>query len=354
MLKDAEVRARRWVEEVFNDRRLAAADEIFSSAHVLHDPMTGGVPRGPEGMKRFAEIYHRGFSDVRLSIDDLFSGGDSVAGGEKVAVRWTGRGTHDGPLLGLAPTGRQVSASGTTVHRVVDGRLAETWFTWDNTQLMHSLSADFEELRASRARIVQAGDAERRRIERDLHDGVQQRLVSLVLRVKLERRKAAGGAGVQADRGEALLDHVERELGDVLVELRTLVSGILPPVLADRGLAAAVEELSARVPVAVDVEEMPAGRLPERVEVAAYFVVSEALANVAKHAGATRASIRVSRRDGHAVVEVADDGAGGANAADGSGLRGLADRVGALDGRLEIDSPPGHGTRITAEIPCGS
>ena len=349
MLEDAETRARRWVEDVFNGRRLGAADEIFSADHVLHDPVTGGVPHGPEGMKRFAGLYHRGFSDVRLSITDIFAGPD------RVAVRWDGQGTHDGPLLGLAPTGRRVTASGTTIHRVADGKLAETWFTWDNTHLMRMLTADVEELRASRARVVAASDAERRRIERDLHDGVQQRLVSLLLNLKLGRRRAAGGHGEGAEAtSRALLDAVQGELEQALAELRTLVSGILPPVLADRGLAAAVEEVSARAPVRVDVEEMPAERMPERVEVAAYFVVSEAIANVAKHAGASRAAVRVSRRDGRALIEVADDGAGGADPTAGSGLRGLDDRVAALDGRLEVESAPGMGTTIRAEIPCAS
>jgi signal transduction histidine kinase len=135
--------------------------------------------------------------------------------------------------------------------------------------------------------------------------------------------------------------------------VRNLAAGILPPVLRDLGLAAAVGELAAHSPVPVEVRAMPAQRLPASVEVAAYFVVSEALANVVKHAGARRAMVRVTRDDAHAVVEVADDGVGGA-ARDGSGLCGLADRVGALDGRLELSSPPGVGTLLRAEFPCAS
>ena len=221
----------------------------------------------------------------------------------------------------------------------------------ENERLDVELRARLEELRASRARLVEAGDAERRRIERDLHDGTQQRLVSLLLNLKLARRKAGGQPESGSDNG-ALLDEVERELGQALAELRTLASGILPPVLSDRGLEVAVEELATRSPVAVEVEEMPRERLPERVEVAAYFVVSEALTNVAKHAEASSASVRVAGYDGRAVVEVSDDGVGGVKLADGSGLRGLADRVGALEGRLELDSPTGRGTTIRAEIPC--
>ena len=220
----------------------------------------------------------------------------------------------------------------------------------ENERLDAELRARLEELRASRARIVEAGDAERRRIERDLHDGAQQRLVSLLLNVKLARREAGRERAEKASG--ALWDEVEGQLRQALSELRTLASGILLPVLADRGLGAAVEEITSRSPVPVEIEQMPAERLPERVEVAAYFVISEALANVVKHAEASKASVRVAGGD-RALIEVSDDGAGGVTLEDGSGLRGLADRVGALEGRLELDSPAGRGTTIRAEIPCG-
>jgi len=219
----------------------------------------------------------------------------------------------------------------------------------ENERLDAELRARLEELRASRARIVEAGDAERRRIERDLHDGAQQRLVSLLLNVKLARREAGRERAEKASG--ALWDEVEGQLRQALSELRTLASGILLPVLADRGLGAAVEEITSRSPVPVEIEQMPAERLPERVEVAAYFVISEALANVVKHAEASKASVRVAGGD-RALIEVSDDGAGGVTLEDGSGLRGLADRVGALEGRLELDSPAGRGTTIRAEIPC--
>jgi signal transduction histidine kinase len=222
----------------------------------------------------------------------------------------------------------------------------------ENERLDAELRARLEELRASRARLVEAGDAERRRIERDLHDGVQQRLVSLLLNLKLARRRAAGERAGDEEANEALWDDVEGELTTTLAELRTLVSGILPPVLADRGLGVAVEEITSRSPIPVEIAQMPAERLPERVEVAAYFVVCEALTNVAKHARATRTSVRVVRDDGQALIEVSDDGVGGVQLGDGSGLRGLADRVGALEGRLELDSIAGRGTTIRAEIPC--
>ncbi len=218
----------------------------------------------------------------------------------------------------------------------------------ENERLDAELRARLEELRASRTRIVEASDAERRRIERDLHDGAQQRLVSLLLNLKLARRKAAGERA-EKENG-APWDEVE--LTKALAELRTLVSGILPPVLADRGLGIAVEEITSRSPVPVEIEQMPPERLPERVEVAAYFVVSEALTNVAKHAAASSASVRVAVVDGRVIIEVSDDGVGGVKPGDGSGLCGLADRVGALEGRLDLDSPAGRGTTIRAEIPC--
>jgi signal transduction histidine kinase len=218
----------------------------------------------------------------------------------------------------------------------------------DNERLNAELHAHVHELRSSRARLVTATDAERRRIERDLHDGAQQRLVSLLLNVKLGRR-TIDGDHTAATR---LLDAVATEIAAALADLRALAAGILPPVLTDHGLGAAVEELAGRSPLAVEIEAMPERRLPDQLEVAAYFVIAEALANVAKHAGARRVSVRVARAGTSAVVEVRDDGAGGADPARGSGLRGLGDRVGALGGRLHCESPSGRGTRLTAEMPC--
>jgi signal transduction histidine kinase len=206
--------------------------------------------------------------------------------------------------------------------------------------------AHVHEWRSSRARLAGASDSERHRIQRDLHDGAQQRLVSLLLNVKLARRADETAAA-------RLLDTVETELAAALAELRALAAGVLPPVLADHGLGAAVEELAFRSPIPVAIEQMPDRRLPKQVEGAAYFVIAEALANVAKHAGAGGASVRVTRMGASARIEIRDDGAGSADPARGSGLRGLADRVGALGGRLLCESRPGQGTRLTAEIPCG-
>jgi PAS domain S-box-containing protein len=206
-----------------------------------------------------------------------------------------------------------------------------------------------EELRASRARIVEAGDAERRRLERNLHDGAQQRLVSLSLALRLAR----GKLGEDPDGAAALLDGASEELSQALEELRELARGIHPAILTDRGLEPALESLVGRAPVPVEVDMSLNGeRLPPPVEAAAFYVVSEALANVAKYAHARSVAVRISRANGSAVVEVADDGVGGADPGRGSGLRGLADRVEALEGRLGIESRPGEGTTIRAQIPC--
>ena len=202
-----------------------------------------------------------------------------------------------------------------------------------------------EELRASRARILEAGTAERRRLERDLHDGAQSRLVALALILRAARMRAADPKLIE------LLDTAQEELQTSLAELRELARGIHPAVLTDRGLEPALEALTARLPVPVTLDADSEQRLPGPVESAAYFVVSEALANVAKYAQASEATVTVRRDNGRVLVEVADDGVGGAIATGGSGLRGLADRVGALDGTLTLDSPPGRGTRLRADIP---
>jgi signal transduction histidine kinase len=217
------------------------------------------------------------------------------------------------------------------------------------TLLDAELRARLEELRASRARIVEAGDAERRRLERDLHDGAQSRLVALKLLLSSARARAAD------DTLKGLLNEAVDELDTSLSELRELARGIHPAVLTDRGLEPALQALASRapVPVPVTVEADNEDRLPGPVESAAYFVVSEALANVAKYAQATQAAVAVRRENGRVTVDVTDDGIGGADAGRGSGLRGLADRVAALDGTLALDSPAGGGTHLHAEIPCG-
>ena len=217
----------------------------------------------------------------------------------------------------------------------------------ENERLQAQLRARVEELRASRARIVEAGTQERRRLERNLHDGAQQRLVALSLTLRL----AQGKLHKEPDKADQLINGAQEELTLALGELRELARGIHPAVLSDRGLGPALEALAGRAPIAVDLAELPDNKLPEAIEAAAYFVVAEALTNVVKYAHASQATVSVSQVNGHAVVEVADDGIGGADPGRGSGLRGLADRVGALDGNMQLDSPAGAGTRLRAEIP---
>jgi signal transduction histidine kinase len=218
----------------------------------------------------------------------------------------------------------------------------------ENDRLTAEVQAQLEEVRASRARIVEAGDRERKRVERDLHDGAQQRLISLSLELQVARRALGDGGDPAIVRSS--LDRASEEALAALAELRDLALGIHPLILTEAGLGAAVESLADRTSVDVSVD---AGdeRFPPSVEGAAYFVISEALANVTKYAKATKATVRIEAVDDHLSVEVADDGVGGADPRAGSGLRGLADRVAALDGTLSVVSPVGGGTRISAEIP---
>lgn len=232
---------------------------------------------------------------------------------------------------------------------LVDAAAAAAGIALESARLHEDIQAGLDELRASRSRLVEASDTERRRLERNLHDGAQQRLVAVTLQLRLIE------ARIRGDPAEA--ERLVRTAGDELVEsldeLRELARGLHPAVL-DHGLLVALESLAARSAVATTVTVRLQERLPEPVELAAYFVASEALANVAKHAQAAAVRIAVSRSGLQATIEVSDDGVGGADDASGSGLRGLADRVEALGGSLRISSPVGAGTTITAEIPCGS
>jgi signal transduction histidine kinase len=220
--------------------------------------------------------------------------------------------------------------------------------TIQNSQLQVELKARLQELRGSRIRILQAEQAERRRLERDLHDGAQQRLIALSIELgELEDR--LDGQAEFRDR----IEEARQEVTASLAELRDLARGIHPAAVSDHGLAVALESLATRAPIPVQVIGAPTGRLPEHVELAAFFIVSEALTNVAKHAKASSAVVELDKTVDLLVVEVRDDGVGGAGADAGTGLRGMADRVEALGGRLRVWSPKGQGTRIRAEIPCG-
>jgi signal transduction histidine kinase len=204
-----------------------------------------------------------------------------------------------------------------------------------------------DDLRDARQRILAAAHEERRRIERDLHDGAQQRLVAVTLTLRLAESR------LESDPASAkkLVSQAREEAQLAIDELRELARGIHPALLSDRGLAAALEALATRAPVPVQISGVPSAPLCQTVEACAYFVTAEALTNVAKYAQASEAFVHLSLEDDHLRLEVRDDGVGGADPSTGSGLRGLRDRVDALDGHLELDSPPGGGTTVTVEIP---
>lgn len=218
----------------------------------------------------------------------------------------------------------------------------------ENERLQAELRAQLGEVRSSRARIVEAAQNERRQIERDLHDGTQQRLVAIAMTLGLAEAKA--GKDIVAARG--LIAESRTAMSAALEELRELSRGIHPGILTERGLAPALDDLVMRLRMPVGLDVSLDARLPAPVEAAAYYVVSEGLTNVAKYAQAATTHVRVAREDGSALIEVSDDGAGGADPLKGSGLRGLRDRVEALGGTFLVTSPPGHGTTIRAELPC--
>jgi signal transduction histidine kinase len=283
----------------------------------------------------------------RAESEELFA---RVQAGESFNDYETIRQRKDGALLDVSITAAPVrDASG----QVVGSMVAYMDITQRKAQeaevhrLNTELQARLEELSASRARIVTAGEVERRRLERNLHDGAQQHLVtvSLSLRLalmKLESDPAAVRAAL-ADAGD--------ELALALEELRELARGLHPAVLSDRGLRVAVSALTGRVPIPVEVTDIPDGRLPEPVEAAAYYLIAESLTNAMKHAQASAVRVQVAASSARVVVEVSDDGVGGADPAIGSGLRGLADRVEALKGALEVVSRAGGGTCVRAVIP---
>ena len=233
-----------------------------------------------------------------------------------------------------------------TITRIkVPGPPKFTGYIRDTTELKRA-EAD---LAASRARVVEAADTERRRLERDLHDGAQQRLVNLGLTLRLARSRL----GEEQAEAAGLVDEAIEQLSAATVELREFARGIHPAVLSDGGLGPALTSLVEGSRADVELVEAPEERLPPLVEATAYFLVAEALTNVARYAEASRTEVSATRRDGELVIEVRDDGRGGADPAGGSGLRGLADRVSALGGELEVVSPAGDGTVIRSRIPCG-
>ena len=283
----------------------------------------------------------------RAESEELFA---RVRAGESVTDYETVRQRKDGTLVDVSIAAAPVRDE---AGRVIGNMVAYTDITDRRAQAaeVHRLNAELQarlaELAASRARIITAGDVERRRLERNLHDGAQQRLVTLSLALRLALMKF----DVDPDAARATLAGAGDELALALEELRELARGLHPALLTERGLRAAVEALAARVPVVVAIEDVPDARLPEPVEAAAYYLIAEALTNVTKYAQASTARIRIARSDSRILVEVTDDGVGGADPTAGSGLRGLADRVEALGGTLEVVSTAGAGTSLLAEIP---
>jgi signal transduction histidine kinase len=248
---------------------------------------------------------------------------------------------HDGTRVAAIVHDAELDAS----PELVSAAAAAAALAIDNERLKAELRARVEELRLSRVRIVEAADDARRRIERDLHDGAQQQLVSLALDLRMLKARLSD-SGLQST-----VDQLGEKLAEALAELREFARGIHPAILSDRGLGPAVEALADRAPLEVEHDVALTGRLPAAVEAAAYFVIAEGLTNVVRYAETTRASVFVERDGGEVHVVVADDGIGGATIEGGTGLRGLIDRLAVLDGELMLDSPPGAGTRLEARIP---
>ena len=327
--------------------------------------------------RRFNRARYEGLRRVEGFLSDLRSGNAAPEGAEATLAEalddptlqllyWISpeapyvdsagrpRRPDEGPGRAATPVTRGSLRLGTVLH---DAEIAEHPDLLDSVIEAAGLAIEIGRLRVevrqrlaeveeSRARIVTAGIEERRRLERDLHDGAQQRLVSIGLDLRHVQNELSGEQGP----AHTALDQVVSELAAAIRELRELARGIRPPALDD-GLAAALEQLAARTPLPTAIEASP-GALDDEVEAAAYFFASEALTNTVKHAGATRASVTALRDNGDLVVSVSDDGGGGASAGPGSGLEGIADRLAALGGRLTVTSPPGQGTTVSAHLPC--
>jgi signal transduction histidine kinase len=329
-------RVQQRVDQLLHPLRRAAVSAVGDLQRRVH----GGSSR-PEQLE---DVLRAALGDPGLRV------GYTVPGGQ-VPVSCDGRPVEQSGgvpvLLGSAPIGVLVPGpAGAGRHDLRP--VAEACATLvEVVRLRLELTAALREVEAGKARLVRVGDEERRRLERDLHDGAQRRLVSLGMALRLAQRHLDDGT---VDVGD-LLDRAVAELGIAVGELRLIAHGLRPRVL-DRGLSAVIDDLARQVPVPVQLEVVDVP-LPDPVVVTLYYVASEALANACKHADADRLWVRVCRRDGHVVLRVWDDGRGGADPG-GSGLTGVADRVVALGGSLRIDSPPGRGTVVEAVIPCGS
>ncbi len=327
------------------------------------------------GIYRQSELRHRALLGampdlmIRLTTDGHYL---DMEAKESALLHGSPDRTVDGRISDILPADAAQAVLSAASHAIDSGQLQtvdvtldspigrrdfETRITPSGADEVTAIVRDFTdqraaeaELRRSRTRIVEATDAERRRLERDLHDGAQQRLVSLSLALRLARSKLSGEVSPAAAAG---LDDAANELKTAIIELRELARGIHPAILTEAGLGPAIDSLAHRSTVSAAVLSLPDRRLSPAVEATAYFVVSEALANVAKYSSATNATVAAECPADSLRVEVTDDGVGGADPAGGSGLRGLADRVAALGGSLSIISPTGGGTRVIAEIPLG-
>ena len=317
----------------------------------LHRPQASDivVELRTEGSRSMRELLARALGDPTLDVAYRLDDGLYVdAAGQALDLP---EGPHRAVTL-VTARGEVIAA---LVHdpalldepALVESVRATAGLVLENERLAAEVRSQLAEVRASRARIVAAADAERRRIERNLHDGAQQRLVTLSLAL-----------GLAASRGDAAgsdaLSRAQDDVEEAIAELRVLARGIHPTLLREDGLEEAVEALARRTPIPVTVEGSLAGRLPDRVELAAYFLVAEALTNVVKHASASEATVHLERDADTLRIVVTDDGVGGARAAADSGLAGLRDRLAVVDAKLYVESEPGHGTTIRTEIPCGS
>jgi len=317
----------------------------------------GGLVELLRGMRavRSADLrtaLARALNDPALVIAYPVAGGGAFVDADHRPVSWPADGDRS-----VAPVKRDGEVVASLIYdrsldddpELVEAVVGAAAIALENQQLQAEADSRLAEVRASRERIISAGDAERRRIERNLHDGAQQRLVTLALQLSLIGRRIRDDP-LDAER---LVASASGELAQSLEELRELARGIHPAAL-DQGLDVALDALARRSEIPTVVFYEPGPRLPEPVAFAAYFVACEALANVVKYAGASAATVRLLRTETGAVIEITDDGVGGADPAGGSGLRGLGDRVEALDGRLSVSSAAGVGTVITAELPCPS
>jgi signal transduction histidine kinase len=309
----------------------------------------GGRDAGSE----LREVLGRALGDPSVELAYWFADGQRYVDADGRPVELPDAGANRATTV-VESEGRPVAA---LIHdpalrenpELMDSVCAAAGLALEKERLQADLRARLDELHDSRARLAAAAEAERHRIERDLHDGTQQRLVSISLSLGLLESMLPADPAAAAP----IAQRAREALGAALDELRELSQGILPGILAERGLPAALEELCGRAALPVRLEVAIDGRLPAQIETAAYFLVSEALTNAAKHAQARQAQVTARGNDGLLTVEVADDGVGGAAAGGGSGLRGMADRVEALGGRFTLSSPEGGGTVVRAEVPCG-